>query len=295
MTTEVIHIAVTPEEASQWRLPQSEGGHAFPGQRKIDKRNVERLKSEMELGTFEPTTQITFCVLPNGERHVVNGNHTLEAIIALGRPYQLCVAERFVANYSEVQSAYTRFDRQKNRTKNNHMDAWDITGLDKKLGNSGALTIILTSYERGDSLQAVSRAHAITPEDLKRGILRYSKPARLFYGVALGPKEEIHRFVNNASIAAIGVLTMQHKKGKTFWSTFAADNGLKDSHPAKALLNFLRDPRNQSNGGNRWWWVAATMIAWNEYVVGNHVIEPLDLDKVRTYGRESLRDSLKLK
>jgi hypothetical protein len=57
----------------------------FDRQRALIDLNTRRLAVEMDNGRFIPGTTVYFAVLPDGSMLILNGNHTLEAIIASGK------------------------------------------------------------------------------------------------------------------------------------------------------------------------------------------------------------------
>src|SRR5690606_22986826 len=76
----------------------------------------ERLANEMRAGRLIPGMQIYVCFTPDGQGHIVNGNHTLEAIALCGVPQTLTVTRHKVASIEEAGKIYAAFDMQSNRS-----------------------------------------------------------------------------------------------------------------------------------------------------------------------------------
>lgn len=247
---------VTPEMARRWR----ETAH-FERQRKIDTCNIDRLAREMSSGRFTPGTQIYFCVLPNGSRVLVNGNHTLEAISACGKPQCLTVTHKAVTDLDEAGRIYAVFDIQKVRSWNDSLRA---VGGFEELPNASRFLAAITAIENkfGHYPQASSRASRVLRiEHLEE----YRETAEIFNQAIHGAPREIVRMLFRAGCLAVALETIRYQPSLAaqFWYDVARDNGLVSGQPAKALLQWMRNARLASGSCGQRDTARAAALAWN--------------------------------
>ena len=99
---------VGPDHANQMRSTMY-----FERQRDMNEANIARLVHEMEMGRFIPGTQVYIAVLPGGKMLLLNGNHTLQAIIRCRLPQLLDLAYKQVPNMDAAGRIYAVFDLHK--------------------------------------------------------------------------------------------------------------------------------------------------------------------------------------
>lgn len=271
--------AVSPAMAKAMR----EAMH-FERQRPIDQRNVERLAEEMKRGWFLSGTPLFICVLPDGREYLVNGNHTLEAIAASGVTVPLVMIRRRVRDMEEAARCYAVLDLQKTRTWANVIQA---AGLGDDLPNStkvlSALGVILMNfdYRPQDRFMQMSRNMRLEM------IPDYTIAAHALHDAMKGGTSAGFRCITRAAIMAVALYTMRYQPslGAEFWGALAADDGLKQTDPRKALLRFSQN--NPSGGSSsRVLQSKAAMLAWNAFFEGRALeyCKPQQMGAMRILG-----------
>jgi len=93
-------------------------------QRKIRANHVDFLAKEMELGTFVDTAQVVIAKQSSdGSRKIVNGRHTLSAIIRCGIPQKVIYVEKETADDNQTGRLYSSIDVNLSRTVSDQFSA----------------------------------------------------------------------------------------------------------------------------------------------------------------------------
>lgn len=246
-------ISVTPAMAEGLR-----GSAHFPRQRRIDRANVVRLAEAMVKGTFTPGTQIYLGQLPNGDQYVLNGNHTLEAVVASEKAQLLTITTVPVRSLDEAGEIYAVFDIQKRRSFKESLDA---TGKGEGIVDPrrvlSCMGIIATSFTHkftggGDRLALINMLDG------------YKESAEIFAQCIKGAPKANGEMLKRAPVMAVALETIKHQPSaaEDFWTKTAHDDGLPATAPEKALLNWLRN--NRANGETaRRMTTHAAASAWN--------------------------------
>lgn len=244
---------VTPEQARKWR----ETSH-FERQRTISNANVERLAHEMTKGRFIVGTQVYMAVLPDGTDRIINGNHTLEAVVASGIPQPLTITRKNVRDLDEAGRIYAVFDLQKTRTL---ADSLRAVGRSTDISNStkvaSAVGAISENFNSG-SKRGVPRLERLELME------EYRDAAELFAGcIAQCPKDSV-KIVTRAPIMAVALYTLRYQPSMAidFWRTIARDDGLKVGMPERSLLGWARNAVSSGHIARRDHCRAAA-LAWN--------------------------------
>lgn len=251
-------VLVTPQMARNLRETAN-----FDRQRNIAPANVDRLATEMAGGNFTRGTQIFVCVLPNGRELIVNGNHTLEAVVKCGKPQLLTITRAAVADENEAGRIYAVFDIQKVRTWGDSLRA---TGLGEDIPNAKYVLAALGAIENNFSqttqysASARSRLHRIGKmED-------YKAAAELWAAATRGAPSESVRAIRRGAVMAVALETFRYQPSLAydFWSRCAHDDGLASGMPEKALISWLRNNRGFGGGSTLTRLHArAAALAWN--------------------------------
>jgi hypothetical protein len=238
-------IIVTPAMARQW-LDE----HNYVGQRHCRARHVTRLAAALEAGRFrERTTVIQFVALED-EYHLVDGQHTLEAIFKSGRSIPLTVIRERVTAISELRKIYSTFNRDLPRRPNEilaglglasrfHMRSTDIDlyyrSLRWVLGEfripSQATDIVIAS-DVGFVAAAMAEPRWLTAANLA------------FDVIAGAATSYLRRAMRRHDALAIMIATLTDDvadlpKARGIWQAVAADDGLRQGDPRKAIVNLL--------------------------------------------------------
>jgi hypothetical protein len=259
-------IMVTPEIARRMR----DEWH-FPNQRVISVLNVERLSSEMTAGWFVVGTPLFVCVLPDGTRYLVNGNHTCEAVSDSGVSLPLTVIELQVADFDDAARVYATFDIHKART---WIDTLKATGAYEDFSDAGkvasAVGIIMNNFRFGTQATAPT-ANSRTARTMK--MAEYKDAASVIAGCMSGGPQIHTRLMKRAAVLAVALETARYQPTAAidFWHGFVMDDGLSAKDPRKALSRWLQT--NSSSGGSKVARLHAFVAAraWNLHYDGKTV------------------------
>lgn len=245
---------VTPDRARHLR----DTAH-FERQRTINQKNVQRLATEILAGRLTDGTQIYLCELPNGELRIANGNHTLEAVHLSGKPQLLTMTTKKVRDLDEVGSIYAVFDIQKVRT---WRDSAKAMGVDQEVRNSHKILPAVRLIQSGF---AAATTRASVHETLQN-VHSYQEEAILFDELKKGSMSDAPRLITRSGVLSVILETLRYQPSLAFefWREVAADDGLSNGNPAKALLNWLRRQPTASGTASQREHVLAASQVWND-------------------------------
>jgi hypothetical protein len=250
---------VTPSQARHMRDTMH-----FERQRDITSARVQRLAQEMQKGRFTPGTQVYVCVLPDGAQIVVNGNHTLEAIHALGEAQVLTITKRAVADINEAGRIYAVFDTHSRRTWRASLRA---VGNFDDIPDSGAVLSAIGVIASGFGEPGVVDKPDNTDRLTRLAMLEDYREAVHLRAEALDRgSKNAKSLIRRAGVLAVSLETFRYQPSAAadFWSRVANDEGLVSGDPERALLTWCRA---QKGGGTAFIrdHVLAAATAWNLY------------------------------
>lgn len=278
---------VTPERAADWL------SHAiYERQRRRADWHVRRLAVEAEAGRLIPGTQIHFA-MHEARLHLVNGQHTLAAIVKAGRPVVLSVLQTEVDSLEEAGQLYGRHDRGRSRTPH---DAFLGMGLDTKLELSerevnalgAAIRYLMSGFRRVN----VHNSGAVNTQSLDlvaAEMEKWAPEARIYFSAVSASDAAYKPKYLRAGVVAVALVTLRRWPGQrknyndiaaTFWRGLAADDGLRKGDPRKALNRFLLS-RNAAMG-DKITFMRHVAAAWNRFVEGGTLTKVVagDIGKV---------------
>lgn len=247
-------VLITPEIAREWRDTKH-----FERQRDLSEDNIVRLAHEMSKKRFVQGTQIYLCVLPDGSELIINGNHTLEAVVSCGMPQLLTVTRCPVVSIDEAGFIYSVFDKHRRRTLRESMKAAGAgNGKDFPRYFGSAVACIMQGFRLGGSAKAIPHVDIIERLD------EYTGAVEEFEGLTASCSKECMNFLRRAPVLAVCLETLRHQPGaaQEFWSLVAKDTGLREGMPAHTLLRYFR---NTANSQNRVHQARASAMAWNGF------------------------------
>jgi len=217
----------------------------FERQRAINELNTQRLTVEMVHHRFVPGTTVYFAVLPDGRMLILNGNHTLEAVIASGTTQRLVFIFQEVDDEAEAARLYTCFDVHKTR---NWTDALRAVSPDATIAMPQS-----TLPAIGHIMQAFSYDHRNVEANNSRGsrfdkLPDYQEAAATLQAVLVGVPAVNKLAVKRKGVMAVALETVRYQPGhgSVFWKDLAHDDGLPNGDPRKTLLRWLL---NAKSGG----------------------------------------------
>lgn len=218
----------------------------YQGQRPRNQKHVAVLAEAMRRNEFREFTPIDFAVL-NDTPHLVNGQHTLQAVSDVNKSIWLSFKFQKVNSAQDIEDIYSKFDIGRTRSMRDVMgtigeelslsvkerDAlggavgWINRGLRPMHGHMNAVAL----YESRDF-------------ELKKSLMRaWSSEASTFFRcIDAAPGFNKNLFYRSA-VLAVALITIRYDKERAvnFWAEAAIDDGLRNGDPRKALINWLRN------------------------------------------------------
>lgn len=210
----------------------------YDGQRRIREDHVRFLAEEMEMGKFRQTAQITIAKqLDVNREYIVNGRHTLSAIIKCGIPQHVVYHEIETRDSLETAELYGTIDVNLSRTV---YDQYSALKLGDQLGFNSyelkGLSSGVSFIESGFSKSNRARKHIhIHAEKLKE----YAKFMHMFLDCVVGAPKEIRSQAHRG--ATVSVALVNYKYGAVAYGRDKIDQFWTGAIHGIELL--AKDPR----------------------------------------------------
>ncbi|MEO5334306.1 MAG: hypothetical protein H7839_20010 [Magnetococcus sp. YQC-5] len=232
-----IVLDVTPEKAVELLKCNT-----FGRQRNINKRRLARYASEMRAGRFIAGTQIHIMQLGT-EQILVNGQHTLSAIVESGVSIMLTIAYSAADSMDDVARTYIHHDPTGGaRGQDDMMKALDIPALmEMSSAQSSKMYSAVRFIKSGFSRRDVSDSK----EDVFSEVMEWMLEGTAFFDATKGGSATIY----NAPIMAVALVTFryQEKLAHEFWKQVAQDDGLRKNDPRKRLHELIEECKLRPN------------------------------------------------
>lgn len=224
---------VTPQMAETW-LKQCK----YERQRNVRPHHVEFLAEEMRRGNFRQGTQIHFTEY-EGKLHLVNGQHTLSAIIKSDLPQILDICQ----TDEDPSVAYYRHDNGLKRTPADMFSAMYIAeefGITKTQTNAlgAAVRFIAQNFKQKPTRS--ERVTVVHPDD-QLGLMReYGEYAEAYFDIAAGRPKHMRSSVERAATLSVALVTLRYAYPTMgdvvtdFWKGAIFDDGLSAGDARKA-------------------------------------------------------------
>lgn len=231
---------IHPEQAARWLCCNN-----FARQRPLRQRHVRYLSQAMTHGRFLEGTKIDFVVW-NAQEFLINGQHTLAAIVHSGVPILLCVQRTPVAQEEEIAVRYGRHDRGLSRTLG---DSYYAHGFAEQYGFSQeqanklgqAMPLTLSGISTGSHYSSYLGIY-FRDQDCRWAMMSsWSVEARAWFDDLAGTASYLQKTLTRQAVMSVALITYRHTGSDAgeFWREVAKDNGLSSDHPAKTLIRFL--------------------------------------------------------
>lgn len=258
-------LTVTPELAL--RIIQA---GKFDRQRPVRGKHVDALAAQMRNHEWTAGTQIHFGRTPDGELHLVNGQHRMHAVVKADTPIRFQILVTNVESQPALIRLYRRHDRL--AAPRTITDALSAEGIPDR-------------YEILHDMAKGCFHAALFIESGFRGVHHHADPyvsrsdeARLRLCEPWWPwvqqfqdaiqnaptnKPPIKRLLMRSGAMAVALLTLrdQEPKADAFWRGTANDDGLRMDDPRKSYLRFLISEKTRSPLES----AKAASLAWNAF------------------------------
>lgn len=232
-------VEFTPSVASEYLA-----NYSYEHQRKINLRHVSTLAEAMSSGEFDTNT-IKIAEV-DGKKYLINGQHTLKAIVQSGVTLRLPVITQHVSDMDAVAKDYYHTDIGRKRTV---FEAYSVMRLSEKLGMNptelgqfGAAACLAMS-----GLNA-NLASAVTFDSRLEYMLDFKDEAKKYFAAvensAIG-----HNAMARRDYMGIGLITFRYVPDRAFefWHGVANNSingvGLNEGDPRRTFHYFIQSSR----------------------------------------------------
>ncbi len=270
---------VNPAMAIEWL-----SNALYERQRKRAEWHVRRLSIEITKGRLIPGTQIHFCIL-NGKQRLINGQHTLAAIVKADKPAVLTILRTVVSSEEEVGQFYGRHDRHRGRTPHDALGAMNMAAkLDLSEPEVNAFATGLRWIESGFRRLSVHTDPELSGSNdrIADSMMEWGKIAGLYFDAVRNAHHGMKAAFRRGPVVAVGLATFKHQQDKAsrFWSVAADEDGMTKNDPRKALNDYLR--KTTSSSGDPILYMRNVAAAWNKFYEDGTLtfLRPSDAGKV---------------
>lgn len=253
--------------------------HNYVGQRSIRRNHVNFLANEILTERFREGTAIALCITKDGKQHLVNGQHTLSAIIASKKPVMLSVEKYECRDMEEVARIFSTYDRQRTRSSS---DVYHAYGLSDDLGLTHTQTGIFCAAINFliEKISNVTPGRKASPEE----IIQFAHKMKWRFDLYLEATEGVKQAGQiRSSLVALSLITAGHPQHYDFWNGYSQDDGLRRGDPRKHYIEINRRTALSGKSGNKMS-VSTTSIfkagayCWNRFI-SNQPINSFQFDK----------------
>lgn len=267
---------VDPDLARTWLRD-----HKYEKQRKIRPYHVKNLANEMIANRFMEKTAIHFCYF-DGRFYLVNGQHTLSAIVLSEQSVNLIVVVYPCTTWTQVADYFARFDTHLTRQMSDSLYAHEI---DRHFGVTKTQLSWITAaaiYYAYMTNEISSKAATQITHDEKLSLVMKHGDA---INDALKISDGFHNVtwvVRKTSLACTRILNdFDQAAAREFWRCTIEDDGLRRGDPRKALVELFRSAVTIGGGWGSYagrktmtdpQWVKAISLAWNAFIDGRDLV-----------------------
>lgn len=253
---------ITPEYAREILANEN-----WTRQRDVNWRWVTDLTAAIQQGqlTF---LSLVFAELPDGSRHLVDGQHRLNALSGLDLSLPASVITHRVQDDAELGALYLKYDRSRARGPEVGLKAMGVleqsgdvpSGFVRRM--SGGVHIIQSGFSRSyrQNRDLVSRSLATGA---------WMAEITAFYDAITGAPTEVKYKLQRSPVAAVALVTFRHQEGlaEEFWSRVASQEMLGADDPRRRLMMWLRANVVNNIGSDILYcrYVAGAWNAWFEH------------------------------
>lgn len=202
----------------------------YDGQRQFRPSRVDYLAEEMSRGTFLKNSPVHLAKCNNKE-YLINGQHTLRAIIKSGCMQELSVIDVACSSMEEVAIAYGVIDTQLKRSVS---DMFSALNMAEEIGLTNTLLSKLgTGVKILKTEFAPKNLKNIHPNDLKGWIREYAESGKRFFSIIAGAPQEMTTGLQRGTTVAVALATIRYASHffgeariESFWRGVAFDDRL---------------------------------------------------------------------
>ena len=271
-------MEVTPAQAADWLATR-----AYRSQRTLRAYHVQYLATVMARGHWRRSTTVDFA-LRDGQYLLVNGQHTLAAIVRCGTLQAVVVTETPCATLENVAALYASHDVNLRRSIRDRYSAMELAA---ELGLSstdlealgGAIPILASGFAGWHGRNEPYAAY-FSDLTIRAELMRdWKDEAHAYFVAAPMGRQSIRALLRRVGVLAVGLVTFRYQpeKAQEFWYSILRDDGLTANDPRKRLLVFLQDHEVRKYIPEVYPRYSAT--AWNAFFAGKLLHNPLQINR----------------
>lgn len=268
-------VRFTPPTAEQYLAK-----YKYQGQRKLRRDHVLFLAAEMKAGHFKPTAHVALAMTPKGQ-YLINGQHTLAAMVESDSTYNLTVITYIVSSDEEIADLYTHYDIGRGRTPSDMYTAYGIQnefpwGMHTFNHYGYALNLIERKF-------AARRRHRHNRTKMLEMMREWKELGLKYIGVVGEYNPMLDRKLLSAPCFSIGLMTMKYQPALAtlFWQQVTSGDAdpkvpsrvLRDSLMGTTLTSGFRRASSAKIICQE---EALQMVAacWNAFYLGKQIVRP---------------------
>lgn len=224
---------ITPAIAKTWL------GFKYAKQRNIDMRSVTVLADAMQRKRFTTNT-MKFALLRDG-RYLINGQHTLMAVIQSNTTITLPVQDFVVDTDDDVARLYYHEDTNRRRSFHDSVRAIEFVerlGINQTQIKQTAAALRWARSNFGADRKVYDY---VTQDDMLEWVPMYKWEVNAIYQAISPCTKEDRNIIIKQPVLAVGLITMRYApdKAKEFWAQVAQDDGMERYDPRKTIRSWL--------------------------------------------------------
>ncbi len=271
-------VKITPEMAQHW-VDTYTLAKELGIMRPIRPWWAQYLSDQMTKGLFSPVSLIVLGTVGD-KTGIVNGNHTLRAIVKSGITLELPVEQFVYPSVDKMRHAYATADHNLTRGRYDSFRAYDVkflTGINKSDARalSSAVLFMMNDFGRiRTSSRRVSDTDLLTA--MRPWVPTFGKLIALVGSSHGDPWYK--RIIRRSSVCAVAMVTMNYQPdmARRFWEAVVDGTNLKSKQaPALRLREYLIETipasgRATTTGQMEQQDLMARKVAhcWNQYYLG---------------------------
>lgn len=240
--------------------------------RGISRKYVKHYAEEMRRGNWHLTGTVDLAHL-NGRKLLVNGQHTLSAIVTAGMPIKQRVVHYQCDSANDVDALYAHFDKGRGRKYIDTLRAYDFPKqIDLPPSVTQKLTSAVMEIENG---LPTARASKPLMSDLERmdSVLPWVEAYKRLDDAISGCSKDIRNKISARTCLPVALITTKfNSDAGDFWRGVAHLDGLQRNDPRGTLSRFLlttvASNGRQPAGLEPWDAWRGVAHAWNKYYRG---------------------------
>lgn len=240
---------VNPVKAAKW-LESVNHESQIALQRPIRQNWVSHLAKEMSLGRFVPSATIYFG-FQNGTTYLLNGQHTLNAIIESGTQQTLPIVRHKTKSVDDLKKVYYRADGGLKRSFSDSvraLDAINVTGLsnfDFQIMDSAL------RFAQG-RLTRQNKTRIFSYDDRVAACMMWADEYKALKNCIAGGVQSVTKSIGNRAVLSLAMITIrqQPEKAKEFWYQVAHDDMLPATDARKTFHRWLLTARAIGSGAS---------------------------------------------